>query len=287
MTEEHRINILGDDIPGTTQPKEATPEKVAYASIIERFLALLIDYGIIFMPLQLVARIVFDILPANTVAAYFLPVIVGINVVFILYETIFSCGDRVTLGKSLVGIAVMKEDASGPISFGRSFLRAVGYYISAALFGCGFVWAFIDDRHRSLHDMLGGSVVVRVRRKSALEMIVLHVIGVLLLGGIGYFLYNNMWGGSRWLETLKVSQAQDFLKDMGLLEEAHKRLYGSYTTDYLRLVLLSGDPVQFQRDMNKKLSNKDFRIGVKDNTYKIVARAKDDRQTVVVYSNPH
>jgi hypothetical protein len=96
-----------------------------------------------------------------------------------------------------------------------------------------------------------------------------------------------MWGGSRWRETLKVSQAQDFLKDMGLLEEAHKRLYGSYTTDYLRLVLLSGDPVQFQRDMNKKLSNKDFRIGVKDNTYKIVARAKDDRQTVVVYSNPH
>ena len=286
MTEEHRINILGEDIPGPTQPKENVQEKVAYASIIERFLALLIDYGIIFMPLQLVARIVFDRLPSDTVVDCFIPVIIGINVVFVLYETIFSCGDRVTLGKSLVGIAVMKEDASGPISFGRSFLRAMGYYISAALLGCGFVWALIDDRHRSLHDMLGGSVVVRVRRKSMLEMVALHLVGTLLLAGTCYFLYNNMWGGSRWRETLKVSQAQDFLKNMGLLEEAHKRLYGSYTTDYLRLVLLSGDPVQFQRDMNKKLSNKDFRIGVKDNTYKIVARAKDDRQTVVVYSSP-
>lgn len=286
MTEEHRINILGEDNPGIVQHKEATQDKVAYASIIERFLALLIDYGVIFMPLQLVARIVFDRLPSDTVADYFVPVIIAINIVFVLYETIFSCGDRVTLGKSLVGIAVMKEDASGPISFGRSFLRAIGYYISAALLGCGFIWALIDDRHRSLHDMLGGSVVVRIRQKSILEKVVLHVIGALLLAGIGYFLYNNMWGGSRWRETLKVSQAQSFLKNIGLLEEAHKRLYGSYTTDYLRLVLLSGDPVQFQRDMNKKLSNKDFRIGVKDNTYKIVARAKDDQQTVVVYSSP-
>ena len=286
MTEEHRINILEENTPGTKQPQEEVQEKIAYASIIERFLALLIDYGIIFMPLQLVARIVFDRLPSDIVVEYFLPVVIAINVVFILYETIFSCGDRVTLGKSLVGIAVMKEDSSGPISFGRSFLRAVGYYISAALLGCGFVWALIDDRHRSLHDMLGGSVVVRVRRKSTSEMVILHIVGALLLAGTCYFLYNNMWGGSRWRETLKVSQAPKFLRTMGLLEEAHKHLYGSYTTDYLRLVLLSGDPVQFQRDMNDNLSNKDFRIGVKGNTYKIVARAKDDKQTVVVYSSP-
>lgn len=286
MTEEHRINIM-DDSPATPiTSEEKTEAKVEYASIAERFLALLIDYGVIFIPLQFLVHLAFTHVAAFRAGGYLIHSLILINVCFILYETIFSCADRVTLGKSLVGIAVMKEDNSGPISVFRSFLRAIGYYISTALLGCGFFWAFIDDRHRSLHDMLGGSVVVRVRRKSIVEKILLHVTGIVLLLALGYVVYNNVWGGSSWREKLKVTQAREFLVQFSYLEEAHKNLYGAYTTDFLRLVLLSGDPVQFQRDMNKVLSNKGFRIGVKDDKYKIIAHAKDKAKTLVVYEKP-
>ena len=286
MTEEHRINIM-DDSPATpVASEEKTEAKVEYASIAERFLALLIDYGVIFIPLQFLVHLAFTHVAAFRAGGYLIHSLILINVCFILYETIFSCADRVTLGKSLVGIAVMKEDNSGPISVFRSFLRAIGYYISTALLGCGFFWAFIDDRHRSLHDMLGGSVVVRVRRKSIVEKILLHVTGIVLLLALGYVVYNNVWGGSSWREKLKVTQAREFLVQFSYLEEAHKNLYGAYTTDFLRLVLLSGDPVQFQRDMNKVLSNKGFRIGVKDDKYKIIAHAKDKAKTLVVYEKP-
>lgn len=283
MTEEHRINIMNDSVSAPVAQENETAEKVEYASIVERFVALLIDYGVIFIPLQLVLRFVLDSMPAAKAVDYLIPALIVINICFVLYETIFSCGDRVTLGKSLVGIAVMKEDSSGPISFVRSFLRAIGYYVSAALLGCGFLWAIIDDRHRSLHDMLGGSVVVRIRRKTMLEKFLLHLAGALLLFVLGYVIYNNVWGGSAWREKARVEQAKDFLAKISYLEEAHRHLYGAYTTDYLRLVLLSGDPVQFQRDMNKVLSNKGFRIGVKEDKYKIVGRAKDAKQTIVVY----
>lgn len=285
MTEEHRINIMDDVNTSPATPETKPEDKMEYASIIERFVALLIDYGVVFLPLQFLTHFVLSNL-FKTVD-YLIPELIFINVCFILYETILSCADRVTLGKSLVGIAVMKEDGSGPISFFRSFLRAVGYYISGALLGCGFLWAIIDDRHRSLHDMLGGSIVVRIRRKSLVEKVILHLAGAILLFALGYVLYHNTWGGNNWRDKVKVAQAEEFLTKFSALEEAHRTLYGAYTTDYLRLVLLSGDPVQFQRDMNKVLSNKGFRIGVKDNKYKIIAHAKDEAKTLVMYENIH
>lgn len=282
MTEEHRINIMEDQpVAATSGDKPAA--QVEYASIVERFLALLIDCGIVFIPLLLLMRFVLEKMSLEMALNSLIPSLVAINIFFILYMAIFSCGDRVTLGKSLVGIAVMKEDSSGPISFFRSLLRAIGYYISAALFGCGFLWAFIDDRHRSLHDMLGGSVVVRIRPKSLFEKIFLHIIGSLLLLALCYVLYANVWGGSEWREKMKINQAKEFVEKFSYLEEVHRNLYGEYTTDYLRLVLLSGDPVQFQRDMNNVLYNKGFRIGVQGDKYKIMARAKDNKNTVVIY----
>ena len=71
------------------------------------------------------------------------------------------------------------------------------------------------------------------------------------------------------------------------MQEGHRIRYGQYTSDILRLALLSGDPVQFQRDMNRVLSTGrgSIRIGVKDNVYKISALAKDVKKTPVYYTN--
>ena len=142
MTQEHRINIM-EETPVVTDSANQE-ETLQYASVLERFVALLIDYGIIFFPLQLITWIVCKMVGQYLEMWQIVAMIVAMNAVFVLYETIFSSNGRVTLGKNLVGIGIVNKDKTGPISLPRAFLRAVGYYMSAALFFCGFIFAFVD-----------------------------------------------------------------------------------------------------------------------------------------------
>ena len=281
--DQQRINIM-EDTPAAPKQEAAAQTQVTYGSVSERFIALLIDFGVIFLPCSFLISLYFRLFVKG---AYdfnlFTGAIILVNVIFILYETIFSSGDRVTLGKALVGIAVMKQDESGPLSLWQAFRRALGYYVSTALFCFGFAWAYLDTRHRALHDLIGGSVVVQVRPNSTSEKLLLRAVGALLLGIFVWLFYSKMIGGANWYQNYQITQAENFLRKIGRLEEAHKRLYGNYTNDFLRLVLLSGDPVQFQRDMNKVLSPKGFKLGVQEQGYKIAARAKDKEKTAVYY----
>lgn len=285
MTEEHRINIM-EDTPAVTTAVAPQETDLQYASISERFVALAIDYGIIFLPLQFISWLICKTIGQYLELWMLISMAVGMNLVFIGYETIFSSGGRVTLGKNLVGIAVVKKDKSGPLSIPQAFLRAVGYYVSAALFFGGFVLALVDDRKRALHDIFGGSVVVQLRQRDTWEIWAVRALGTLLLVLFVGGLYQS-FGGRDWQNKYKVRQAEHFLQNIALLEEGHKLRYGSYTNDILRLALLSGDPVQFQRDMNKVLSTGrgSLRIGVKDDIYKISALAKDAQKTPVYYTN--
>ena len=285
MTEEHRVNIMRD-IPTVTTVGATQDTSLKYASITERFVALAIDYGIIFLPLQLLVWLI-----CKTVGQYLEPwmlvsMVVGMNLIFVLYETVFSSEGRVTLGKNLVGIAVVKKDQSGPLSVPQAFMRAMGYYVSVLLFFGGFVLAMVDDRKRALQDIFGGSVVVQLRERSAWEVWAVRALGMLLLILFVGAFYRS-FGGRDWQNKHKIRQAEEFLQNIAVLEEGHKVRYGYYTNDILRLALLSGDPVQFQRDMNKVLSigQNGIRIGVQDDVYKISALAQDAKKTPVYYTN--
>jgi uncharacterized RDD family membrane protein YckC len=281
MTQQ-RINIM-QDTPVVTDTQEQP--KIIYATVAERFVALLIDYGIVFLPCQFITWLWIKLTNPELELWQGVAIVAIINGLFVLYETIFSCGDRMTLGKALVGIAVVKQDLSGSVSFVRAFLRAVGYYISFGLFGCGFLWAFFDDRHRALHDFLGGSVVVQIREKSGAETLVLRGLGVILLLLFAGTIYFHSFGGGALVDRWYIRHARMQLSQIARLEEAHKDLYGYYTNDLLRLALLSGDPVQFQRDTRKILEPKGFKIGVSENSYKISAVAKDKKHTRVVFES--
>lgn len=282
MTEK-RINIMEPEIPAV-KAASSGEQKVVYATVTERFVALLIDYGVVFIPAQLIAALILKIMGPSIELGGIIALVAGINGAFILYETILSSGDRVTLGKSLVGIAVMKKDLSGPLSFGKALVRAVGYYVSAALFMCGFLVAFFDDRHRALQDFLSGSVVVQIREKSWMERTLVRLLGGVLLAAFAWTAYSQFFGGGALLQKYYVDRARKHLIKVALLEEAHYTRYGHYTNDLLRLSLLSGDPVQFQRDTQKVLSPKGFKIGVNGNRYKISAVARDDKKTPVYYA---
>ena len=66
-----------------------------------------------------------------------------------------------TLGKWATGLRI-ERNHGGHIGIGRAFLRHfIGYPISFALFGLGFVLAAVTVHGRGLHDIIAGTVVVR------------------------------------------------------------------------------------------------------------------------------
>ncbi len=68
--------------------------------------------------------------------------------------------DGQTPGKFALGLRVVKIDGS-PISDVDAVIRAIGYQVSAVLFGLGYLWAVIDRKNQTWHDKLARTVVVR------------------------------------------------------------------------------------------------------------------------------
>jgi uncharacterized RDD family membrane protein YckC len=81
------------------------------------------------------------------------------TVVSIAYFTYFYGTTGRTPGKMLLGLQVISADGT-PISFGISFLRAVGYLVSGALFNLGFIWIAFDKRKQGWHDKIADTVVI-------------------------------------------------------------------------------------------------------------------------------
>ena len=64
-----------------------------------------------------------------------------------------------TLGKMVVGIRVISSDARDP-GLRESFMRWVGYYISAVFMFAGFLWSMFDRDSQAWHDKIAGTYVV-------------------------------------------------------------------------------------------------------------------------------
>lgn len=279
--EEYRIQNIMEDAPAETVSEASEELEAKPAGVAERFVALLIDWSIISIPYQLLAAWVLNSMHPDLETIY---VVFGAVVIpFILYETVFTCGGRSTLGKKLVGIRVVNYRTGEPLSFPRAFIRAVGYVVSAVLLMCGFLLAFIDGDRRALHDFLAGSAVLQSRPKSWGEKTALTLTGGLLMLIFAAQFYNQLFGAGSLTQQRMIDAAREHVEKIGYLEEIHNSHFGYYTNDLLRLSILSGDPVQFQRDTFEVLDHKDFRIGISENGYKIRAHARDAKKTPVSY----
>lgn len=66
-----------------------------------------------------------------------------------------------TLGKWATGLRIERNDGGHP-GIGRALLRHfIGYPLSFALLGIGFLVAAVSVHGRGLHDMIAGTIVVR------------------------------------------------------------------------------------------------------------------------------
>lgn len=146
---------------------------VAGASFAARLLALLIDLVVVALLNGAFMALLGGTL-ANAIGEGLWPLLVlsgsllGAGLLLpplfgLAYFTIFhACGGQ-TIGKLLLGLRVVGIDGE-ELSWGRSFLRAVGQFGSLLPLAAGFLWALVDRDRRAWHDYLAGSRVVAVEK---------------------------------------------------------------------------------------------------------------------------
>ena len=86
-----------------------------------------------------------------------------INLVAEAFYLIYFWTDKgQTPGQMVMGIKVVKKNGD-PLTRTDSMVRFVGYIISGAVLGLGFIWAAFDEDKQGLLDKMAGTVVVNCR----------------------------------------------------------------------------------------------------------------------------
>lgn len=58
-------------------------------------------------------------------------------------------------------LVIVRDRDGGKITGGAAVLRMVGMVFVSAVFYLGFIWVFVDKRHRAWHDLIAGTLMVR------------------------------------------------------------------------------------------------------------------------------
>jgi uncharacterized RDD family membrane protein YckC len=103
-----------------------------------------------------------------------------------------------TLGKAAGGIAIVRTDGS-PLTYGRAFLRWIGYMISTATMFLGFLCALFTQRKRALHDFMADTCVVRVEEIGSLRKIAVVIpalafpVGIIFVVFLAYTFFGSIF----------------------------------------------------------------------------------------------
>lgn len=135
-----------------------------------RIVAYLID-GLILLVADLVLMIPFfafaadavrsDTTPSAGTIALFVVLLVAILLINLGYFPWFWQRSGQTPGMRPFRLWVVRDQDGTAFGWGTALLRVVGLYVASAVFYLGFIWIFIDQRHRGWHDLIAGTVVVR------------------------------------------------------------------------------------------------------------------------------
>jgi len=77
----------------------------------------------------------------------------------VAYFVAFWATTGQTPGKMALGIKVIGVDGQ-PVSWGKAFLRYIGYIISGLVLSIGFIWAAFDAKRQGWHDKIAKTYVV-------------------------------------------------------------------------------------------------------------------------------
>ena len=72
-----------------------------------------------------------------------------------------------TPGQQIMGVTVRRNDDLGPPTGLQALISVLLFYLTMVTSGLLLIVAFVTTRHRALHDLVSGLVVVRVRALTA------------------------------------------------------------------------------------------------------------------------
>ncbi len=87
-----------------------------------------------------------------------------LNVIFGTIVVLFWVTRGATPGKWILGLRVVDGATGGVPPWPRLVLRYAGYLVSAVAFCLGYLWMIWNPRRRCWHDMMAGTLVIRVPR---------------------------------------------------------------------------------------------------------------------------
>jgi uncharacterized RDD family membrane protein YckC len=132
-------------------------ETYELAGLVERLAANVIDNVVLIIPIMIIQSIIFSPeppLPFQLVNFIFLAIPVAYHWYF------WTRRDGQTPGKFALGIRVIKA-SGGQMNDIDAVIRAIGYHVSAMVFGLGFIWALFDKNNQTWHDKIARTYVVR------------------------------------------------------------------------------------------------------------------------------
>jgi uncharacterized RDD family membrane protein YckC len=160
--DEERAVSAGSRRGVTGHWPQARPEQLRTASVIARFIAVVIDLAVLFaidaiviyftLRISGLALEELGVLPKGPLVAFLLLLNAG-------YFAAFTAGGQ-TLGKMATGIRVVGTESFGTLDAGQAVTRTVVWMLLAVPAGLGFLTLFSPER-RGLHDRLAGTRVVR------------------------------------------------------------------------------------------------------------------------------
>lgn len=77
----------------------------------------------------------------------------------VLFFSIFWVKSGQTLGMQTWRIKLV-DFQGGPPTIGKSILRCLGAFLSAACLGLGYLWCLVDRNHRYWHDYISGTELI-------------------------------------------------------------------------------------------------------------------------------
>jgi uncharacterized RDD family membrane protein YckC len=148
-----------------------------YAGFVSRLVATVVDLTIIavvnvavaWAGIELLAYVGIDLRDCPDLESAALDAVLchGVLVIAVLvgtwapaiYALFFWSTTGQTPGKAMMGVRVVRLDGK-PIGLWTAVRRIVGYGLSLAAFGVGFLFILSDDRRQGWHDKIAGTCVV-------------------------------------------------------------------------------------------------------------------------------
>jgi uncharacterized RDD family membrane protein YckC len=151
-------------VPGAAQRRTGAVSGVTYAGFWRRCAAMLLDGVVLVFPGAIIRVLLglsstgFDDLESpNTMLAGSLEVAVDA-----LYAALFlSSRAGATLGMQVMGLRAVTVTGH-PVSFGRALGRFLAVMLTVLTLGIGYLMQLYTRRRQTLHDLIAGTVVVRI-----------------------------------------------------------------------------------------------------------------------------